>query len=228
MEPQNLLVGPGQIMLRLLVATLMGAVIGIERERQHQPAGLRTHIILVVGSTLAMTISINIAAQFKPMGLSGDPTRLAAQVVSGIGFLGAGAILRFGTNVRGLTTATSLWTLAMIGLAAGAGYFFTAGAATLILLVVLSILDTLERRFIKGYVVVNLHVDITDRRGILDEVRQAITNRHTSVGELSIARDLSNDVASLDLSVKTREDAGIDQLVDNVMGLQGVKSYKIG
>ncbi len=114
-----------EIVIRLAIASVLGMIVGFERERQNQPAGLRTHTILAIGSCLAMTISINLAMQFTPLVPNGDPARLAAQVVSGIGFLGAGAILRYGTSVKGLTTATSLWTTAMVGLAIGAGHFFS-------------------------------------------------------------------------------------------------------
>ncbi|HQF69381.1 MAG TPA: MgtC/SapB family protein, partial [Anaerolineaceae bacterium] len=85
-----------EILIRLGLAALLGMMVGYERERQNQPAGLRTHVILAVGSCLAMTVSIDLAIQFYPHAPNGDPARLAAQVISGIGFLGAGAILRYG------------------------------------------------------------------------------------------------------------------------------------
>ena len=107
-----MLISEWEILLRLGLAALLGMLVGYERERQNQPAGLRTHAILAIGSCLAMTVSINLSTQFESFGANGDPARIAAQVVSGIGFLGAGAILRYGTNVKGLTTATSLWTIA--------------------------------------------------------------------------------------------------------------------
>src|SRR5665648_365038 len=95
------------VIIRIIIAALLGAIVGFERERNGQDAGLRTHIILVVGATLTMTISINMAIQYRPLVINGDPARLAAQVVSGIGFLGAGAIIRYGPNIKGLTTAAS-------------------------------------------------------------------------------------------------------------------------
>jgi len=102
------------MLLRLAVSMLLGGAIGFERERDSQPAGLRTHMILILGSCLAMILSINIGIKNGT-----DPTRMAAQVISGVGFLGAGAILRSGFNVKGLTTATTVWTTAIIGLAVG-------------------------------------------------------------------------------------------------------------
>ena len=118
-----------EIILRLLVAAGLGALVGFERELQNQPAGLRTHIVVVMGASLAMSLSIHLAMQFREFAPNGDPARLAAQVISGIGFLGAGAILRFGASVKGLTTAASLWTMAIVGLvvaAAGFGVFLAS------------------------------------------------------------------------------------------------------
>jgi len=97
-----------QFIIRILVAAALGAVVGLERERLNQPAGLRTHIILVIGAAMAMVLSANLGYLFARPGTPADPARLAAQVISGIGFLGAGAILRYGFTVKGLTTATSL------------------------------------------------------------------------------------------------------------------------
>ncbi|MDG2764905.1 MgtC/SapB family protein, partial [Vibrio parahaemolyticus] len=115
-----------EIIVRLVLSAFLGGLIGMEREASNRPAGFRTHILVSIGSTLMMLVSIN--------GASGgsDPTRIAAQVVSGIGFLGAGTILRDGNRVKGLTTAASLWVCAGIGLAIGQGFYF-AGIATSII-----------------------------------------------------------------------------------------------
>ena len=134
----------GTATLRLLVAFLAGMLIGIEREAHSQPAGMRTHILITIGSTLAMLLSIYIPQSF-PDFQNGDPGRIAAQVVSGIGFLGAGAILRFGINVRGLTTAASVWAMAMIGLAIGAGMYMISLISLVIILFSLSIMDTFKK-----------------------------------------------------------------------------------
>jgi len=101
--------------MKLLAAAVVGAVVGIERERRDRPAGLRTHILVCVGSTLIMLVSIDVA------GSRADPGRIAAQIVTGIGFLGAGTIFRSGGSVRGLTTAAGLWVVAGIGMAIGMG-----------------------------------------------------------------------------------------------------------
>ncbi len=123
---------PG-VLLRLSVAGILGGAIGLEREWRERGAGLRTHLVVSVGSALFTLVSAYGFRDFVVHGVahaSVDPTRIAAQIVSGIGFLGAGAIIRQGLSVRGLTTAASLWLVAAIGMAAGAGYWEAAVIAT--------------------------------------------------------------------------------------------------
>jgi putative Mg2+ transporter-C (MgtC) family protein len=133
------------MVIRLGLGFLAGAIIGFERSSRHQVAGLRTHILIAVGATLLMLLSIYLPQEFNSLK-NGDPGRIAAQVVSGIGFLGAGAILRLGNNIRGLTTAASLWLIAAVGLAIGAGMYIAAAAAEAISLITLFVLDIFEKR----------------------------------------------------------------------------------
>jgi putative Mg2+ transporter-C (MgtC) family protein len=120
------------VLLRLSVAAALGGVIGLERELRERQAGLRTHLVVAVGSALFTIVSAYGFREFlgAPNVARVDPTRIAAQIVSGIGFLGAGAIIRQGLSVRGLTTAASLWLVAAIGMAAGAGFWEAALIAT--------------------------------------------------------------------------------------------------
>jgi putative Mg2+ transporter-C (MgtC) family protein len=139
------------IALRLLAATVLSGIIGLERERGERAAGLRTHALVGLGSCLVMIVS---AFGFEDWHYSPgalDPSRIAAQVVSGIGFLGAGVIIfqRDGGAVRGLTTAASVWVVAAIGLAVGGGMYVTAAAATAITLLILAGLKPLERRVVR-------------------------------------------------------------------------------
>lgn len=129
--------------LRLVVAAVLGAAIGLEREYHDHPAGMRTHLLVSVGSATFTVLSIE---AFKGPGV--DPARIAAQVVTGIGFLGAGAILKDRAGIRGLTTAASLWAVAAVGMAAGAAAWGVAIAATLIVLVSLWPLHEIERRIV--------------------------------------------------------------------------------
>jgi len=138
-----------ELVSRLVMAAALGSVIGFERERLSWAAGLRTHMLVCVGSALIMIVSAyGFADALKYDHVVLDPSRVAAQVVSGIGFLGAGSILLRGEIVRGLTTAASLWSVAAIGLAVGGGLYTASIAATVIILIILAGIKPLERRFI--------------------------------------------------------------------------------
>jgi putative Mg2+ transporter-C (MgtC) family protein len=129
-----------EALLRLALAAAMGAAIGIERERRGREAGLRTHLLVSLGSALFTIVSAYGFHEFLSSGASvvrADPSRIAAQIVTGIGFLGAGAIIRQGLSIRGLTTAATLWVVAAIGLAVGAGYYSGAVITTILVLIAL-------------------------------------------------------------------------------------------
>lgn len=137
-----------EIVSRLLLAALLGSIVGIERERLSWAAGLRTHMLVAVGAALVMIVSaFGFADIQEAKNVSLDPSRVAAQVVSGIGFLGAGSIMLRGEIIRGLTTAASLWVVAAVGLAVGGGMYVAAIAATAIVLAILAGLKPIEKRF---------------------------------------------------------------------------------
>jgi putative Mg2+ transporter-C (MgtC) family protein len=133
------------MILRLFLGFLAGGIIGMERSSRRQVAGLRTHILIATGATLLMLLSIYIPQHINPER-SSDPGRIAAQVVSGIGFLGAGAIIRLGNSIRGLTTAASLWFVAAVGLAIGAGMYIVAAAAEALGIITLMFLFVFEKK----------------------------------------------------------------------------------
>ena len=141
-------IGWPEVLLRLFVAAALGGAIGLERELRERQAGLRTHLVVSVGAALFTLVS---AYGFSGFDGKGDPTRIAAQIVSGIGFLGAGAIIRQGLSVRGLTTAASLWLVASIGMASGAGYWDGALIATLGALLTLGPLRVISFRILSRY-----------------------------------------------------------------------------
>jgi len=124
------------MIIRMLVASVLSGFIGIEREAHDKAAGFRTHILVCVGSALFMITSILISQEYGYLG-EVDPSRIAAGVVTGVGFLGAGAVMRSGPSVHGLTTAASIWAVAAIGLAAGSGLYGAATVTTVIVLIVL-------------------------------------------------------------------------------------------
>lgn len=134
------------IAARLLIAMVLGALIGLERESQGKDAGVRTYSLVSLGSALIMIVSTEIFEMYKSQATM-DPSRIAAQVVSGVGFLGAGAILRFEKGIKGLTTAAGIWAVAGIGLACGLGLYFPALISTVFILTILLVWAKVDRRF---------------------------------------------------------------------------------
>ncbi|NPB08398.1 MAG: MgtC/SapB family protein [Aquificae bacterium] len=157
-----------EALLRVVLSALIGAVIGLERERRKQPAGLRTHAVLSVGSCLITLVSIYTAYEYG--GEHSDPTRITAQIVSGIGFLGAGAILRFGLTVKGLTTAASLWSTAGLGMAVGSGMYVLSVFTTLVMLFLLSMVSRIEKEVIGSKGELQVRVRVKDSQEALREV----------------------------------------------------------
>jgi putative Mg2+ transporter-C (MgtC) family protein len=141
-------------LLRLALAAVLGGLIGVERELREREAGLRTHLLVALGSALFTIVGAYGFHAFLESGQSvvrADPTRIAAQIVTGIGFLGAGAIIRQGLSVRGLTTAATLWVVAAVGLAAGAGYYSAAVITTALVLIALYPLRILAYRILRRF-----------------------------------------------------------------------------
>lgn len=139
------MISNAEVVLRLLLSVLLSGLVGLEREAKGRAAGLRTHMLVCVGSCLMMLTGVYLATHYRGT-MEIDPTRLAAQVVSGIGFLGAGTIIQFRDSVRGLTTAASVWAAGGIGLAVGGGFYIGAVATTVLVLVVLLMLHGFENR----------------------------------------------------------------------------------
>ena len=141
--------GPGDLILRLVAAALLGSLIGLERQRLDKAAGLRTHMLVSVGSALIMIVSAyGFDRVIDPGRIVLDPSRVAAQVVSGIGFLGAGTIVVRKQSVHGLTTAASVWAVSAIGLAAGGALYLAAAAGTATMLVILAVIKPIEDRLL--------------------------------------------------------------------------------
>jgi len=217
-----------EILLRVLVAAVLGALVGWQREIHHQPAGLRTHIILVVGAALCMTLSIDVALQFRSTALNGDPGRIAAQIVSGIGFLGAGAIIREGFTVKGLTTATSLWTMAVVGMTVGLGYYITSVVVTLLIFVVLTVLNSVEKRYIHPHLEITITLKADDRKGLMDEVKKALQEKGRRIVSLGIRRNLEDRNLAIEADIDVTEADPTENLVDDLSAIKGVHSFKIG
>lgn len=182
-----------EVVARLTLAAFFGAIIGLERERKNWTAGIRTHMMVCVGSTLIMMVSaFGFSDVLGPDHIVLDPSRIAAQVISGIGFIGAGTILfsKQGT-IRGLTTASGLWTVAAIGLATGGGMYFAAATTTAIAIIILWLLQPLENRIAKRFRQKTLRI-VTNSDANPAEMLQELT-QNKSFNFLSLSLDKGDD-----------------------------------
>lgn len=215
---------------RLVLASVLGALIGLERELHGRPAGFRTHLLVSLGSCLFVVTSIefhHLYANTSGTGpIGADPGRVAAQVVTGIGFLGAGAIIREGTSIRGLTTAACLWVAAAIGLSCGIGLFTISLFVTAISLAALLLLKRVEGLLSRDmYTSIKVWAD--DLEGQLGRIEQILQECRLQVLTMSVERDLTTSSLRITYQVKvTSRDLARDTM-DAVASITGVKRVKI-
>jgi len=217
-----------EVLLRIAVAAGLTGAIGLERELRERAAGLRTHILVGVGSALFTIVSAYAWGDFvfnRQLGTVLDPTRIAAQIVTGIGFLGAGAIIRQGLSVRGLTTAAGLWVVAAIGMAAGAGYYSAAVITTGVVLVGLGPL-----RWVEGGVLARvrrggrvLEVDLPRERPIA-QVLSVIEGRRARVTRVEFEDEENRRQVRIELDVPLG--AAEARLVDDLAAVEGVTAVR--
>jgi putative Mg2+ transporter-C (MgtC) family protein len=212
-----------EIIFKLALACILGGMIGLERESLNRPAGLRTYTLVCVGSTLAMIVSIDIYLQYYQT-VNADPGRIAAQVVSGIGFLGAGTIMREGASVRGLTTAAGLWVVACIGLAVGAGLYIPAVATTVLILFVLIYFIKIEQMFTgmreyKGLVMV-----VEDGPGQVGTIGSYLGDMGVLIKNIQLNRVEHTDDLEVELLLELPSGMNISQVIDELSQMKGLRS----
>jgi len=214
------------IFFRLVLAVFLGGLIGWERELSQHPAGFRTHILVCLGSALIMLISIYGFSDFMVKHkVNFDPARISAQVVSGIGFLGAGTILRHGFSVTGLTTAASLWVVSGIGLAVGSGFMFAAILTTVLTLVSLELLNKWDTLFaLKKVQIVRLVV--ADEPGKLGEISSLIARFGGSIRKVDIEEEEEKGLVSLTFKISRLEKESLSQLYNQLKEVKGVKNLR--
>lgn len=223
-----------EICLRVALAMVIGGVIGWEREASNRPAGFRTHMLVAIGAAVVMMMGE--MALNKYSGITNmDPTRLGAQVISGIGFLGAGTIMREGVSVRGLTTAASLWAVACLGLAAGGGFYEAAIIGTIAIILTLTIFEYLEKRFRKKVKVQGLQIemDCKEISSTLISLKQIAPNYDIALSDIDITDRISEDGKliyhlTLNLSFnKSRKKIDRDGFAVEISMLDGVSKVKV-
>jgi putative Mg2+ transporter-C (MgtC) family protein len=168
---------------RLILAAVLGGLIGLEREFKHKPAGLRTNMFICFGSAMFTILSVELAGEF-----TGDHTRIAAQIIPGIGFIGAGSILHSRGSVQGLTTAATLFVVAGVGMAAGGGLYLTAVFATMVILVALNLLGWAEKRFSLKPLVMTYEVQGENTEDLVSSVNQVLEEEHRSMQTVQVGR----------------------------------------
>lgn len=223
------------MLMRLLLAALLGGLIGWERERRNKQAGLKTHLLVAVGSTLIMLTSIYgfDSSLVNHPNARFDPARLAAQVVSGIGFLGAGAILRRSNHIiSGLTTAATLWVAAAIGLSVGSGFYWPAVITTAIVLSSTLILNRLESKFlfIKKSGSLRIVIEAEDRPVEVSAITALLQKANMSVEQM-IVHDDGNEEDSTKVTMEFRvysfNGKGIDTLFERLWKVEGIKQVRM-
>ncbi len=218
--------------LRLGMATILGSLVGLERERLDRAAGLRTHALVSVASALMMIVS-TYGFPLPPDGVEGvfDPGRIAAQVVSGIGFLGAGVIIFRDNTVRGLTTAATLWAVAGVGLAAGGGLYVVAVIATAFMLLIQAGLKPLERRFFKKHTRMHRVVlEIERGADVLEGIQFATNDTPVRLRSMEFDHDARGGLDTIELSLMAERQRDILDLVARLRKIAAVRhiTYKRG
>ena len=183
----SLAVGPLEIVLRLMCAMFIGAVIGTERELTHRPAGMRTHMLVALGSCVVMITSQMIFHQYRAFGATPDPARLSAQVITGVGFLGAGTILKEGPSIKGLTTAASVWAVACLGIAVGGGYYALGILGAVGMIVTLVLFEWLQEKLMhERYALYLFSVSCSDVVSMLERINQLATECDASLKAIQV------------------------------------------
>ena len=211
---------------KLLLSMLLGCLVGYQRKRRGQTAGVRTFSLIAMGATLAMILSIYVPQEY--LGLkNGDPGRIAAQVVTGIGFLGAGAIIQMKGSVRGLTTAAGIWMVATIGMAVGVGMYAISIIATLLILFILAQLERFERHVSLGSEARIIRLKVGEIVKDIDHYRTILAQFRVSLTKFYVDYDFDGNVTNLNLVVLVPENVNYIHLFRRLRTVYPTKSITL-
>ncbi len=233
----------GNIGIKILLVILCGGLIGIERGHKKRPAGFRTHILVCMGSMTIMLMS-NLMYDYYYINYNHliDPSRIGAQVVSGIGFLGAGTIMKYGTSVKGLTTAATIWTVAILGLAIGSGYYILAVSVAISLEIVLLLFSKIERFIIRKKKLYEVNVKLVNKNKILGSINYLLAQYQIKILDLQIetldssmldvpvtfkGKEIQDDLIEMYIIISGKDSYRIQELVEKIDNLEGVLSTDI-
>jgi putative Mg2+ transporter-C (MgtC) family protein len=217
------------VILRLVLAAILGGLIGFERQRLNWAAGLRTHMLVSVGSALIIIVSaFGFSDVLSHPNIILDPSRIAAQVISGIGFLGTGTILLMGPRIiKGLTTAASLWAVAGVGLSVGSGLYFAAFVTTLIVLFILAVIKPLEKKYLFKQQFVNILLLINRDIFSLNTILPVLTNRGIALKQIQFQKSEADHKTTLEIVVEEPSQNNLLQAIEDLWKLPGVEKVEI-
>ena len=214
------------VTIKLLLAALAGGLVGLEREKHGRPAGLRTNLLVAVGSCVMMIVSEAFYLKYGMFDaettLRLDPSRVAAQIVTGIGFIGAGVILKEGASVRGLTTAASLWAVAGLGMAFGMGFFSLGAIATVMVLISLTLLKKVDP-MVKKDRFLTLAVTAINRKGLIEELQGVLAERNLEGLNINSHVDLVANELFYQVAITQQARNIGHQLTEAIKQIEGVK-----
>lgn len=218
-----------EIVFRLSLATILGGVVGFERESHNRPAGFRTHILVCLGAALMMLVSAYGFGGKLPSGFGVDPGRIAAQVVTGVGFLGAGTIMRHRGSVQGLTTAATIWVVSGIGLAAGIGFYSGAVAGTVLVLISLYLLGWVDRTILSQRRLKGLWVRALDQPGLMGRAGAVLGEFQINIRTLNLGPPeydpvLKAEIITMEFLVTVPLDLELSLLIRRLSCLKGILS----
>lgn len=212
--------------IKLLVSFVLGSVIGIERQTRRQSAGMRTFALICMASTAAMLLSIWIPQSY-PDFLNGDPGRIAAQILTGIGFLGAGAIIQSRGSVHGLTTAASIWGMAIVGMCVGAGMYAPAIILTLLSLFVLLVLERIDKRRAMSGEVKQLSIYYSTAMPDIESIKRILKQESIYLFNISVIKDYQKETCCLNIKVQVRPRETFDNLFELIRQQEQVTQIKL-
>jgi putative Mg2+ transporter-C (MgtC) family protein len=215
-----------EILVKVLAATIFGGLVGLEREHHSKAAGLRTHIILCVGATLITIVSIQMARDLGSDRIA-DPTRITANIVTGIGFLGGGAILRMGATVKGLTTAACIWTVTGVGMAVGAGYYFVASLVILVVLLTLHFLARFEDVFLARKEFRGMTLTAQSGPDILGNVEKVLSDNRVTIRSIEVSKELNEPNVEIRALVTMPDRVNLNKLSSEVLQIPGTINFEV-
>lgn len=213
------------MLVRILFSMIAGFILGFERKVHLQNAGLRTHMLICISSTLMMLVSLFVAEIYAPT--RGDPARIAAQIVSGIGFLGGGAIIRQGLNIKGLNSAATVWAAAGIGMSIGCGMIIVSFVAVLLCVLCLFVLERFEARYFPAERVKQLELIFKDSAVNMKNLRKEIQARGLIITNTDFVRDMSDTKFKIVFTVKTPFDLDIINLTEGIKYIGHLEKVKM-